>query len=233
MAFELTAAQTVQANSRSSHCSGVGWVAVTTHHASRSRLTASGSWTSRPPSTDRTSSTGRPGGWAPSTRRFDFAVRVAIASSSYPGATTTSVKTGARAAAIEHAAAAVAGHACVGHEPGDDAHRHRGRSHEVVRGVQRDAEQRPAGTLPANQERVEGMVQRAQHEERRREEHVEDRSEDHGPSEARDARRRAQAVAPAEVQRRRHPPLGAAAATPTGCRAARNRSTASTGTSTS
>ena len=99
IAFELTAAHTVHANSRSSHCSGVGSVVVTTHHADRSMVTGSAVCTSRPPSTGRMSSVRGPGGSADSTRRLVLAVRLASASSAYAGATTTSVNTGASAVA--------------------------------------------------------------------------------------------------------------------------------------
>ena len=57
------------------------------------------SWTSRPPSIERTSSAAPYGGGADSTRRFLRVARISSAASSNDGATTTSVNTGAIASA--------------------------------------------------------------------------------------------------------------------------------------
>src|SRR3954447_3591527 len=99
MALLLTAAHTVQANSRSAHCPSLGSADVTTRHFERSTLTVSTSCTRRPPSIERTSSEAPYGGGPVNTRRFFFSLRIDSASSSMDGATMTSVNTAASASA--------------------------------------------------------------------------------------------------------------------------------------
>src|SRR5262249_1852572 len=101
MAFDETAAQTRHATTMSAHSDSVGATLVTTRHAERSTDTGSGCCTSRPPSMVRITRSSPTGGGPDSTRRFFLAVRVANASASYDGATTTSVNTGASASASD------------------------------------------------------------------------------------------------------------------------------------
>ena len=100
IALLLTAAHTCHAKTRSRHWTSSGSTAVTTRQSARSTLTRSGSCTSNPPSIGRTSNGTGEGAVAVSTRTFLRSASVASASASYPGATTTSVNTGARAVAI-------------------------------------------------------------------------------------------------------------------------------------
>ena len=97
--FDVTRATRRHASSRSRHSSSVGGRSVATVHPERSIDTVSAVCTSRPPEMERMSSGGTTGGGAVMTRRFFLAASTSSAPSSYPGATTTSVNTGASASA--------------------------------------------------------------------------------------------------------------------------------------
>ena len=108
MALDLTCLATVKANSMSRTSASVGWRLVTMVRSAGVMRARSRDWTRKPPATERNTEPGCIGSGRPSVssrRRFFLAAKTAMASSSAPGAMTTSVKM----SVISRASAAVSG----------------------------------------------------------------------------------------------------------------------------